>query len=83
MGSLRSFFRWRQAGLNELSLVVIAGLEVPVGAPNSAGILSTSEETFISSKPGNELEGLIRDKLPDPVRRHLIDVIIDHIAADG
>ena len=32
---------------------------------------STSEETFISSKPGNELEGLIRDKLPDSVRRHL------------
>ena len=29
------------------------------------------------SKPANELEGLIRDKLPDPVRRHLIDVIID------
>ena len=27
------------------------------------------------SKPANELEGLIRDKLPDPVRRHLIDVI--------
>jgi hypothetical protein len=35
------------------------------------------------SKPANELEALIRDKLPDPVRRHLIDVIIDHIAADG
>ena len=35
------------------------------------------------AKPANELEGLIRDKLPDPVRRHLIDVIIDHIAADG
>ena len=36
-----------------------------------------------SSKPGNELEGLIRDKLPDPVRRHLIDVIIDRADADG
>ena len=35
------------------------------------------------SKPANELEGLIRDKLPDPVRRHLIDVIIDPIDADG
>ena len=35
------------------------------------------------SKPANELEGLIRDKLPDPVRRHLIDVIIDRTDADG
>jgi hypothetical protein len=35
------------------------------------------------SKPANELEGLIRDKLPDPVRRHLIDVIIDCTDADG
>jgi len=34
------------------------------------------------SKPANELEGLIRDKLPDPVRRHLIDVIIDRTDAD-
>jgi len=31
----------------------------------------------------NELEALIRDKLPDPVRRHLIDVIIDRTDADG
>ena len=45
--------------------------------------LSTSEETFISSKPGNELEGLIRDKLPDPVRRHLTDVHIDRVDAHG
>jgi hypothetical protein len=35
------------------------------------------------SKPANELEGLIRDKLPDPVRRHLIDVIIDRTDVDG
>ena len=35
------------------------------------------------SKPASELEGLIRDKLPDPVRRHLIDVIIDRADADG
>ena len=37
----------------------------------------------MESKPANELEGLIRDKLPDPVGQHLIDVIIDHIDADG
>jgi hypothetical protein len=35
------------------------------------------------SKPANELEGLIRDKLSDPVGRHLIDVIIDRTDADG
>ena len=35
------------------------------------------------SKPAKELEGLIRDKLPDPVRGHLIDVIIDRTDADG
>ena len=34
-------------------------------------------------KPASELERLIRDKLPDPVRRHLIDVIIDRTDADG
>jgi hypothetical protein len=37
----------------------------------------------IPSKPADELEGLIRDKLPDPVRRHLMDVIIDRTAVDG
>ena len=37
----------------------------------------------MESKPANELEGLIRDKLPDPVRRHLVDVIIDHTDVDG
>jgi hypothetical protein len=37
----------------------------------------------IPSKPANELEGLIRDKLADPVRRHLMDVIIDRNAVDG
>ena len=36
-----------------------------------------------SSKPGNELEGLIRDKLPDPVRRHLTDFHIDRVDAEG
>ena len=34
-------------------------------------------------KPASELEGLIRDKLPDPVRRHLIDVITDRTDVDG
>ena len=35
------------------------------------------------SKPANELEGLIRDKLPDPVRRHLTDVHVDRVDAEG
>jgi hypothetical protein len=35
------------------------------------------------SKPASALEGLIRDELPDSVRRHLIDVIIDRTDADG
>ena len=35
------------------------------------------------SGPANELEGLIRAKLPDSVRGHLIDVIIDPVDADG
>jgi len=43
--------------------------------------LNGKEET--PSKPASELERLIRDKLPDPVRRHLIDVIIDRTDADG
>ena len=30
------------------------------------------------AKPANELEGLIRDKLPDAIRRRLIDVIVEH-----
>ena len=34
------------------------------------------------SKPASELEGLIRDKLPDPARRHLVDVIIDRTDVD-
>ena len=34
-------------------------------------------------KPANELEGLIRDELPDPVRRHLIDVFIDPTNTNG
>jgi len=45
--------------------------------------LSARDSSKTPSKPANELAGLIRDKLPDPVRRHLIDVIIDHIAVDG
>ena len=48
-------------------------------APN----LNARDSTKTPSKPANELEGLIRAKLPDPVRRHLIDVIIDPIDADG
>jgi hypothetical protein len=37
----------------------------------------------MEAKPANELEGLIRDRLPDPVRRHLVDVIIDRTDVDG
>ena len=35
------------------------------------------------AKPRNELEGLIRDRLPDIIRRHLKDVQIDRIDRDG
>jgi hypothetical protein len=35
------------------------------------------------AKPANELEGLIRDRLPDAVRRHLADVKIDHVDING
>ena len=35
-----------------------------------------------TSKPANELEGLIRDGLPDIVRQHLADVQIDRIDRD-
>ena len=35
------------------------------------------------SKPGNELDRQIRDKLPDPVGRHLTDVHIDRVDAEG
>jgi hypothetical protein len=48
-------------------------------APN----LNARDSSKTPSKPANELEGLIRDKLPNPVRRHLIDVIIDRTGADG
>ena len=41
------------------------------------------EKHYVSSKSADQLEGLIRDKLPDPVRRHLIDVIIDRTDVDG
>ena len=34
------------------------------------------------AKPANELEGLIRDRLPDIVRRHLTDIQIDRIDRD-
>jgi hypothetical protein len=47
-------------------------------APN----LNAGHSSKTPSKPANELEGLIRAKLPDPVRLHLIDVIIDPIDAD-
>ena len=42
-----------------------------------------ARDSSTPSKPANELEGLIRDKLPDPVRRHLIDVITDRTDVDG
>ena len=45
--------------------------------------LNARNSSKMPSKPANELEGLIRDKLPDPVRRHLIDVIVDRTDADG
>ena len=48
-------------------------------APN----LNARDSSKTPSKPANELEELIRAKLPDPVRRHLIDVIIDPVDADG
>ena len=35
------------------------------------------------AKPANELEGLIRDKLPDAVRRRLTDVIIERSEGIG
>ena len=34
-------------------------------------------------KPANELEGLIRDRLPDIIRRHLTDIQIDRIDRHG
>jgi hypothetical protein len=48
-----------------------------------SGARKAERERFMESpsKPANELEGLIRDKLPDPVRRHLIDVM--RTDADG
>jgi hypothetical protein len=55
--------------------------EVPALALCPGARLGGCTET--PSKPANELEGLIRDKLPDPVRRHLIDVIIDRTDVDG
>ena len=48
-----------------------------------APTLNARDSSKTPSKPANELEGLIRDKLPDPVRRHLIDVFIDRTDADG
>ena len=48
-------------------------------APN----LQARNSSKTPSKPANELEGLIRDKLPDAVRRHLVDVIVDRTDADG
>ena len=56
-------------------------------APNlnarDSSSLNARDSSKAPSKPANELEGLIRDKLPDPVRRHLIDVIIDRTDGDG
>jgi hypothetical protein len=48
-------------------------------APN----LNARDSSKTPLKRVNELEALIRDKLPDQVRRHLIDVIIDRTDADG
>jgi hypothetical protein len=35
-----------------------------------------------SPKAANELEGLIRDGLPDTIRRHLADIQIDPVERD-
>jgi hypothetical protein len=43
---------------------------------------SRVEKHYVSSKSADQLEGLIRDKLPDPVEQHLLDVIIELIDAD-
>ena len=48
-------------------------------APN----LNARNSSKTPLKRVNQLEALIRDKLPDQVRRHLIDVIIDRTDADG
>ena len=45
--------------------------------------LNARDSSKTPLKPANELEGLIRANLPDSVRRHLIDVIIDSVDADG
>ena len=50
---------------------------------SNIGRAEARDSSKMPSKPANELEGLIRNKLPDPVRRHLIDVIIDRTDADG
>ena len=42
----------------------------------------TRRERYIEAAV-TELEGLIRDKLPDPVRRHLTEVHIDRVDAEG
>ena len=49
----------------------------------ASNIARARDSSKTPSKPANELEGLILDKLPDPARRHLIDVIIDHTDVDG
>ena len=52
-------------------------------ASNIARAPNPNARDSTPSKPANELEGLIRDKLPDPIRRHVIDVFIDRTDADG
>jgi hypothetical protein len=49
----------------------------------SAPNLNARDSSKTPSKPANELEGLIRAKLPDPAQRHLVDVIIDRTDVDG
>ena len=44
---------------------------------------SRVKEHYASSKSADQLERLIRDRLPDPVGQHLLDVIIDRFDADG
>jgi hypothetical protein len=44
---------------------------------------SRVEKHYVSSKSADQLEGLIRDNLPNPVEQHLLDVIIERIDVDG
>ena len=44
---------------------------------------SRVEKHYVSSKSADQLDGLIRDRLPDRIGQHLLDVIIDRFDVDG